>query len=83
MSDREEEFYNLMQTYRHTPITEQKATTQAYEAIKTFIRQHNARVRIKTISDAQKRGYLDHKTDCRKGLDSETCTCGIMKWLVR
>jgi len=34
-----EEFYELIQAYRHTPIHEQELTTMAFEAIKTFIRK--------------------------------------------
>lgn len=34
-----------------------------------------------SLADAKHRGYLDHKQECRKGVDSETCTCGIMEWL--
>ena len=41
------------------------------------------RCRIETISDAKDRGYLDHADSCRKGIDSKTCTCGIMTWLVK
>lgn len=31
------EFYELMQQYRHTPITEQKLTSEAFEEVKKFI----------------------------------------------
>ena len=33
------------------------------------------------LVEAQQRGYLDHADSCRKGIDSKTCTCGIMAWL--
>ena len=33
------------------------------------------------IKEAVDAGYLTHTQACRKGFDSETCTCGIMKWL--
>lgn len=33
----EREFYDLMQAYRHTPITDQKAVAAAYEAVKAFV----------------------------------------------
>ena len=33
-----EEFYNLMQAYRHTPITEQRLTVENYEAVKEWLR---------------------------------------------
>lgn len=42
-----------------------------------------ARHRIEILSDAKDRGYLDHRDTCRKGTTSETCTCGIMTWLVK
>ena len=33
-----EAFYNLMQAYRHAPISGQEKTVEAYEAVKEFIR---------------------------------------------
>ncbi len=35
-----EEFYNLMQAYRHTPFEHQKEVVAAYEAVKDWIRKH-------------------------------------------
>lgn len=32
-----EEFYNLMQTYRHTPMADQSATLAAYHAVIKYI----------------------------------------------
>jgi len=32
------EFYDLMQTYRHTPIVDQMATCSAYEAVRDYVR---------------------------------------------
>lgn len=32
-----EEFYNLMQNYRHAPITQLQSTVDAYEAVKVHI----------------------------------------------
>ena len=32
------EFYELMQAYRHAPHTNQEAVTEAFEAVKSFIR---------------------------------------------
>lgn len=51
-------------------------------ALATTAQEGRARYRIEIIADAKDRGYLDHRDDCRKGVDSETCTCGIMTWLV-
>lgn len=34
-----EEFYNLCQAYRHVPITDQQAATQAFEDLKNQIRE--------------------------------------------
>jgi predicted nucleotide-binding protein (sugar kinase/HSP70/actin superfamily) len=33
-----EEFYNLMQAYRHTRMEDQKAVVDAYEAVKEYLR---------------------------------------------
>lgn len=33
-----EEFYNLMQVYRHTPIGDQEAAVKAFEDVKTFVK---------------------------------------------
>jgi hypothetical protein len=33
-----EEFYNLMQAYRHAPMEDQKAVVDAYEAVKEYLR---------------------------------------------
>ena len=35
-----QEFYELMQAYRHTPVVKQAETASAFEAVKQFIR-HN------------------------------------------
>ena len=35
-----EAFYNLMQAYRHAPISGQEKTVEAYEAVKEFIRDN-------------------------------------------
>ena len=35
-----EEFYNLMQLYRHCPIMEQKETIKRFEDVKNFIRKN-------------------------------------------
>ena len=32
-----QEFYELMQTYRHTPIEKQTETVEAYNAVKDYI----------------------------------------------
>ena len=32
-----EEFYNLMQNYRHTPLVNQKMVVDAYEKVKKYI----------------------------------------------
>lgn len=32
------QFYELMQEYRHVPLTPQKAVVEAFEAVKQFIR---------------------------------------------
>jgi hypothetical protein len=34
-----EEFYNLMQEYRHAPIANQDAVVAAYEAVKEYLRR--------------------------------------------
>ena len=33
-----EEFYNLMQAYRHAPMEDQKSVVEAYEAVKEYLR---------------------------------------------
>ena len=40
--DKEEkiEFYDLMQYYRHLPITEQKKVVKAFKNIKIYIRKY-------------------------------------------
>lgn len=38
----EVDFYDLMQAYRHTPMTEQDKTVERYEAVKDWIRQNYA-----------------------------------------
>src|SRR5690242_6628866 len=35
------DFYELMQRYRHTPITDQKVTIEAYEEIKAWLRSES------------------------------------------
>jgi len=35
-----EEFYNLMQAYRHAPISDQGLTISSYEAVKEWIREN-------------------------------------------
>ncbi len=35
-----EEFYNLMQAYRHIPFEHQKEVVAAYEAVKDWIRRN-------------------------------------------
>lgn len=32
-----EEFFNLMQMYRHTPLLDTKGTTEAFEAVKVYV----------------------------------------------
>ena len=49
--------------------------------VTTQVAEAQRLTRIETLSDAVDRGYLDHRDDCRKGIDSETCTCGIMSWI--
>ena len=34
----EQEFYELMQAYRHAPVTDQSAVVAAFEAVKQIIR---------------------------------------------
>ena len=46
------EFYNLMQTYRHTPVVDQDTVLAAYEAIKRFIREG-----VKQAEDRARMGY--------------------------
>lgn len=36
----ERAFYDLMQTYRNAPVSDQKAVTAAYEAVKDHLRKH-------------------------------------------
>lgn len=38
----EVDFYDLMQAYRHTPMTDQDKTVERYEAVKEWIRQNYA-----------------------------------------
>ncbi|KKK59303.1 hypothetical protein LCGC14_3035720 [marine sediment metagenome] len=38
-----EEFYNLMQHYRHMPIERQTEVVEAYEAIKQWLRKEVSR----------------------------------------
>ena len=34
----QEDFYNLMQTYRHAKVEDQRGVVDAFEAVKTYIR---------------------------------------------
>ena len=36
----EQDFYELMQSYRHAPLSEQEKVMVAFEAVKKFIREH-------------------------------------------
>ena len=36
----DQEFYELMQAYRHTPSTQQERLTQAFEAVKDYVREN-------------------------------------------
>jgi hypothetical protein len=36
----EEDFYEAMQLYRHSPITDPSGTVLAFEAVKKFIREN-------------------------------------------
>ena len=49
--------------------------------ISTALAEARQEVCSETIAEAQALGYLNHADACRKGIDSETCTCGIMSWL--
>jgi hypothetical protein len=44
-----EEFYNLMQAYRHSPLSDQAGTVECYEAVKTYflaiLRDKEARIK--------------------------------------
>lgn len=51
------EFYELMQLYRHCPLTPVLDVVEAYEAVKTFIREHSggiaagsSRKKLRTIA---------------------------------
>ncbi len=37
----EEDFYEIMQVYRHVPITDPIAVTRVFEEVKNFIRRHS------------------------------------------
>ena len=45
-----EEFYNLMQAYRHVHLIDQPRVLNAYEAIKSFLREHSDE--IKRVSNS-------------------------------
>ena len=51
-----EEFYNLMQIYRHSPITKQEETVVAYENVKEYIERLLKRREMET----KKRLYEDY-----------------------
>ena len=34
-----EEFYNLMQAYRHSPVAYQRDVTRSFEKVKSFLRK--------------------------------------------
>lgn len=42
MTIESEEFYNLMQAYRHTPISDPDRTVANYQAVIAFIDKHGA-----------------------------------------
>jgi hypothetical protein len=47
----DEEFYGLMQIYRHTPLTNQKYTIDAFENIKKFINDNFIVKNEKVVKD--------------------------------
>src|SRR3990167_9947536 len=49
--------------------------------VTTALAEERREVCSSTLAEAQALGYLDHADACRKGIDSETCTCGMMSWL--
>jgi len=51
------------------------------QRITTALAEARREVCSNTLAEAQSLGYLDHADACRKGIDSETCTCGIISWL--
>lgn len=36
----EQEFYDLMQRYRHAPLSDQKLTTEAFENVKNYVERN-------------------------------------------
>ena len=58
--------------HRHSSKTLKPCCTEAKREVCSSI-----------LAEAQALGYLDHADACRKGIDSETCTCGIIAWLPR
>ena len=66
---------------KHTGSGNLRQAPRLLQAIVAALTSARRVVRIETLAEASHRGYLDHRADCRKGTTSETCTCGIMKWL--
>lgn len=56
-----EEFYNLMQNYRHAPLADQQMTIEAFEAVKAFARYMVRQARQENFEMAmQEADEVDH-----------------------
>jgi lipopolysaccharide biosynthesis regulator YciM len=65
MSDIEsQEFYELMQTYRHTPVTDQEAAVMAYEAVKSHVRSY-ADAKIEEALEAYRHSGTSEEVEAR------------------
>ena len=73
-----EEFYNLCQTYRHTPVSNIKETTQAFEAIKEFIYQRDVEFFNKELNEHRE---LIEKAATSKDLDRIFAQCDTISYL--
>ena len=73
-----EEFYNLMQQYRYTPIENPIAVKQAYEEVKSWLRQKQAALSTPVWEDGRKAGlheaaeYADSWNYCILMPDGQT-----------
>lgn len=79
-----EEFYNLMQTYRHAKLVEPDRTVDAYNAAKKWLVNQLASTRVSAAgaqreSDALKAGVLSH--ELRDIIRANPLTTDEGKWL--
>lgn len=59
----EQEFYDLMQSYRHAPLTNQPLVVDAFEAVKAYIREHTVQVKKVDIdADGRHSAFSNYET---------------------